>query len=1350
MKTYNYLLLVLAICFSFLVEAKQGPTQVRKGTMKALAGGCAPATAQTDLNINNVRALILSGGDMWWDLVSAPRYEVPKNSERHSMFAGALWLGGIDEANQLKLAAMTYRSRGVDFWTGPLTDDNTASITQETCRQYDRQWLILREDVETHAAWIACKEDPNCDAGLRFPGYQAPSSITSWPGNGINGQLANKLAPYIDNPNQGTPGLYDVEWDYPAYDINRTFDCRLKETDLLYGDQTIWWVYNDKGNIHTETQAGALGFEVRAQSFAFTSNDEINNMTFNNYRIINKSTFRLADTYFGTWFDPDLGFAEDDIIGCDIPRGLGYCYNADADDQGPRGYGLNPPAIGFDFFQGPFADYFDGLDNDRDGCRDGVRDTLGNCVAENPALGINERIIMSGFMYFNNGGVGSPNPNTTDPNNAQEFYNYLQSKWKNGNDLVIENPSGKGDLNNGDGFTPDGTGEKTFFAYPGESFDTTGFNDPTIPAANGGWWESPGNGKDKRGLHTAGPFSLAPGALNFITTGVVWARNFASQDLFASVNDVIIGDDKAQQLFDNCFQILDGPASPEIEIVELDREIVINFKPESAFTSKTIGYSQKDPLIPKQLDWNGAQVDSAKRAGYFDYKFEGFQIFQVSGPDVSVEDLYNPAQSRLVAQSDLKNGVTQLVNYVTDPSLNDAPLVPEDKTLTANNEGIRLSYSFTEDQFATGNKRLVNDREYYYYIIAYSQNNYIDFDPRSMSDDANAQKTPYLAGRKLGNDQKPYQAIPSKTAPRNNGTVLNSTYGDPIEITRVAGAGNGGNFLRVTQQAANNIVASKQVDEVTYQLGAGPFEVKVVNPYNVVAGTYTLTFQGSAASSAMYVVTDASSNFSYTSKNPISFLGEEIIPELGISVSFTNQVRPGNDTLGVRENGIIGGEISYADRSKTWLSGVSDDDNNQPTNWILSGTNDVDEGIGQYYTDFPGDNKSFFESILGGTWAPVYYGSDVEFSTANNTEGFGIRPKGVVSNIPDLANVDVVITSDPSQWTRVPVFELGDIPINNVGEAPKFTLRRSPTMNKGTNGQLVASGQPVDLNDPNSYGWSYFPGYAINVETGRRLCIAFGEHSFLKSENGADMLWNPSSVVRRQFGNFVLGGMHVIYVFGDSTVISGSKIDLTYTSDNITDWPLYSRVSDLGSVLKQRNVFNAMHWASIPLVDPRFPFTTYNEIPTKATVSLRVDKPYQRVGGSNNPNDGYPQYLFNTEGRASKLQDLEAAKSALDLVNLVPNPYYGGSLYEDGQLDNIVKITNLPPRCDINIYMTNGTLVRNISKDNSLTFVEWNMKNDYNVPISSGVYIIHVDAGAAGETVRKFLCTMRPVDLNAF
>ncbi|MDZ7848012.1 MAG: hypothetical protein U5L96_15375 [Owenweeksia sp.] len=46
--------------------------------------------------------------------------------------------------------------------------------------------------------------------------------------------------------------------------------------------------------------------------------------------------------------------------------------------------------------------------------------------------------------------------------------------------------------------------------------------------------------------------------------------------------------------------------------------------------------------------WSPSTIDSAFQAGYFSYRFEGFQIFQVDGPDVSIENIYDRSQSRLV------------------------------------------------------------------------------------------------------------------------------------------------------------------------------------------------------------------------------------------------------------------------------------------------------------------------------------------------------------------------------------------------------------------------------------------------------------------------------------------------------------------------------------------------------------------------------------------------------------------------------------------------------------------------------------------------------------------------------
>src|SRR5436190_8532743 len=69
-----------------------------------LLSGCTASKDITSLDINNVSTIILMNGDMWWDAVSGlnvARYEIPKGSGKTSLFAGAIWIGGVDASNNL-------------------------------------------------------------------------------------------------------------------------------------------------------------------------------------------------------------------------------------------------------------------------------------------------------------------------------------------------------------------------------------------------------------------------------------------------------------------------------------------------------------------------------------------------------------------------------------------------------------------------------------------------------------------------------------------------------------------------------------------------------------------------------------------------------------------------------------------------------------------------------------------------------------------------------------------------------------------------------------------------------------------------------------------------------------------------------------------------------------------------------------------------------------------------------------------------------------------------------------------------------------------------------------------------
>ena len=549
MKLYSTkrFIILLGLC-SFIAQAKENVNHNTPGTsapLQTLAYNCNVGTAQTVLNINNVRTTILNAGDMWWDL-SKRRYEIPQGSGKHSIFAGALWIGGYDDNGQLKVAGQTYRQSGTDYWPGPLDNvrltseglNNPAYGTTEAsiCAQFDRHYVINKNEVLEFVAWTN-SDNPE----IEYPNYEIPQNILEYPGNRTTDDLSNSytgsddqvgtspfyaletLAPFEDVNNDG---FYNpLDGDYPRYNTDGTVGCI--EEDLLFGDQTLWWVFNDNGNVHTETGSEtAIGLEIQAQAFAFAPSgiEAIDNSTFYNYKIINRSHAPLNETYFGVWVDPDLGDYQDDYVGCDVARGLGYCYNGDEWDGTAIGYGGNPPAIGLDLFRGPLADENDGVDNNGDG------------LVDEPG----EQIIMSKFVYYNNG--------DGNPNIAQDFYNYLDGKWLDGTIMTY----------GGDG--RDQNNPACNYMFPGDT-------DPAFPGQT--WTEQTAGNlpNDRRFLQTAGKFTLAPGAVNNITTGLVWSR--ASEGgAHASVEKLKADDDIVQDIFDICFSVLDNEDS-DLEIKQV-------------------------------------------------------------------------------------------------------------------------------------------------------------------------------------------------------------------------------------------------------------------------------------------------------------------------------------------------------------------------------------------------------------------------------------------------------------------------------------------------------------------------------------------------------------------------------------------------------------------------------------------------------------------------------------------------------------------------------------------------------------------------------------------------------------
>ena len=1313
-KNNKKALILSLLAVALLSEANARPNVGNNGgiggQLKTTAG-CRPAEGTIDLDINNVRARLMTGGDMWWDNgTSEARYEVPVGSRKNSLFAGSIWIGGFDVQGQLKVAAQTYRQSGNDYWPGPL--DASAEIQASECSDWDRFWKINKETINRF------RELGDKTAAINETDYQV---IKEWPAKGNTNAIGRSLnplnipdnkdyAPFVDVDKNGiyTP----VGGDYPGID----------ELTPLPGDQYIWWVFNDKGNVKGESQTEGIGIEVQASAFAFSSKNSLNDATFYNYKIINRGGLTLDSTYVATWTDADLGYYQDDFIGCDTARGLGILYNGDSKDgEGePNSYGTIIPMVGVDFFQGPRKTY-------------------------RPAGATKDTTIelkMEAFTYYNNDFTIIGNPE-----NGVHIYNYMTGSIKNGEPFTYD-------------FNGPATPSKAYGSGARVKYVFSGDADPSAEE----WSEctcgnAPG---DRRFIHSAGPFKLEPGVVNDIVIGAVWVSDVGGCPN-TSFRKIRAADDVAQSLFNSDFKVLEGPEAPRVVTREMDRKVVF--------------YLVNDPVSTNYQEKFGNDTGAkyrvsaiSSKGGYRPadslYKFEGYRVFQLRDALVQPAQILNDrgeVNTDLaieVFQTDIKNGVTRVVNYDKVPDISDTTYIPVVK-VNGKDSGIRHSFEISVDQFAkTADKRLVNYRNYYFVAIAYAYNEFAPFNPRKID---STQETTYLeSGHSAGG--APLQVVTVMPNPANGdmGTVLNADFGDGVIIKRIEGRGNGGNYMRLTKESEDIALssASNYRDvQPTYEAGRGPIDVKVIDPQKIQPADWELRIIGNLQNSADTVNNSVSSrgldtfslwelknittNDVIYSERDIRRPNEQILEKYGISINIGQVLRPGDDQE--NGNGYIGSSIYYADPAMAWLSGLHDGENREANNWIRSGNHQ--EGIADtfdcLFSDSPYDTVGqFYEKFLdnnsatSATWAPYSLGfQDNQTSCAISTIYPGSR-RGI-SNLP---SIDIVFTPDKSKWTRCVVVETQQDANLAEGGAKKLNLRK----HAGWNLDVDGNGRPVYSTDPAENGLSWFPGYAINQETGERLNIIFGEDSYLKNANGNDMLWNPSSeglITDEQSGltTQVIGGKHFVYV-------SNTKYD--------EGKYLYSLISS-GEAARVRDAFTTMIYTGIPFLNQGFQFKSIAEgmIPSEARLEFRVTRPYAFFNPDNGAlvNGGAPLYTFSTKDIApQKLSDnANADKDALlDRIQAVPNPYYGYAGYEVNALDTRVRIINLPKKATVNIYSLDGALIQRLEKDNAnAAYIDWNVRNSKGLPIAGGMYLIHVKAEGIGETVIRWFGAMRPLNV---
>ncbi len=387
-RTMRHSRTALALSTMLLLAAGAGSAEAQK------VGTCTSPLGEAYLDIGNVRARLFNNGNLFWR-GSPSVYEVPKGGGASAIFNAGVWVGGL-VGGELRVAGARYG--GYEFWSGPLDGDGNPPID---CSVYDRLYKVSRSDIDDYeATGTAASDLREWPTGLGAPTYAAPGNGLDDDGDGEVDEEGGEVIALLDEPLAGRK--------------DRVIDLAAGERPAILGDQSIWWVMNDRGNEHRVTRSPPVGIEVHAMAFAFNVPGPIADATFYKYDFFYSGKDSLTDTYVGLFSDPNLGNWQDDWVGSDTTRGIGFVWNFDNYDEWNYGYGTPPPALGYDFFQGPVVP--------------SMGDTAHVSGTPMPDF---RNLKMAHFMYYTNGGCV-----TCDPRYASGFYNYMRGRWNDGKTIT--------------------------------------------------------------------------------------------------------------------------------------------------------------------------------------------------------------------------------------------------------------------------------------------------------------------------------------------------------------------------------------------------------------------------------------------------------------------------------------------------------------------------------------------------------------------------------------------------------------------------------------------------------------------------------------------------------------------------------------------------------------------------------------------------------------------------------------------------------------------------------------------------------------------------------------------------
>jgi len=468
------------------------------------------------LNSNNISAWFINNGLYNHNPAGSSGFEWPKGEGRFARYTSGSVIGAIVNGDTL----VTVCNYGSEYLPG--FTDNTGN-PQGNGNPYYRLYKMIFN--------------------------QNDSDRINWP---------NVL---LGNSDQGAPVYFDsalMQW---------------KPVD--YGNQTMFYSFTDSYHEAHNVYSGMtspLKADIKQINWSFNQPEELKNIIYQEFRIINRSNNIWSNAYINLFSDDDIGVATDDKSGVDTNYSLTYSYNGTNEDGI---YGFAPPAAGFVVVRSPLR--YTG----------NIIDTVYYCEGK-------RRKIKTGFKEIGLNSTVIFRDDGLQPSNYSENYNAIRGLQNNGS-LYI-NPTS---------ILP------TNFVYSGDPVLGTG-------------WLYPGE-SDARFYQGFGPLNMNPGDTQIIVIAQVVARGSSNINSITKLRETA---QTAKNYYNDCFSNVVIGISDNTSTMPEGFELYQNYpNPFNPVTHLEFGISDLGFVTLKVYDMLGKEVKTLVnenlKAGRYKFEFDG-------------------------------------------------------------------------------------------------------------------------------------------------------------------------------------------------------------------------------------------------------------------------------------------------------------------------------------------------------------------------------------------------------------------------------------------------------------------------------------------------------------------------------------------------------------------------------------------------------------------------------------------------------------------------------------------------------------------------------------------------------